>query len=90
MYEKVWKSLEIEAIFPKTEVNNEWKISFLWNTPPSIQHICETIKFAAPRCTYLGAIRHVGVSTSLWIYIYIYIYTYGCSIYVYTSKDELI
>ena len=31
-YEVCWKSIETEAVFTKTEMNNEWNVDFLQNT----------------------------------------------------------
>ena len=35
-----WKTIEIEDVFTKTEMNNEWNVNFLQNSPLGIQHIC--------------------------------------------------
>ena len=31
-FELSWKSIETEAVFTKTEMNNEWNVDFLQNT----------------------------------------------------------
>ena len=39
------KSIKTEAIFTKTEMNNEWKINFLQNSPLGMQHIFPAVSF---------------------------------------------
>ena len=38
-YVECLKIIETEAVFDKTEINDEWNINFLQNSTPSIQHI---------------------------------------------------